>query len=241
MHFLNYSELGSTNSELARLADEGAAAGTVVTARAQTAGRGQRGNSWESAPGLNVTMSVLLRPREVAPREQFAVSEAVALAVAETLDTLLPPSMTAAVKWPNDIYVGNRKICGILIENRVWPASIERSIAGIGLNVNQRRFLSDAPNPVSVWQLTGEEHDVDAVARELARRVIDNCAVCRSLHGRYMARLWRNDGALHPFREPGGDCFDARIADVALGGLLSLELAGGEVRRYAFKEIEFVL
>ena len=124
IHFHHYSELASTNSELARLAAEGAPHGTVVSCTAQTSGRGQRGNTWESAPGENVTMSVLIRPDGVAPREQFAISEAVALAVAETLDAYLPSGMRAEVKWPNDIYVGDRKICGILIENRISSTEI---------------------------------------------------------------------------------------------------------------------
>ena len=160
IHFHQYSELTSTNTELARLADEGAPHGTVAIAECQTAGRGQRGNTWESAPGENVTMSVLLHPDGIEPRRQFAISEAVALGVAETLDIYLPAGMRAEVKWPNDIYVGNRKICGILIENRITSTTIERAIAGIGLNVNQELFVSDAPNPVSLRQLTGARHCV---------------------------------------------------------------------------------
>ena len=236
IHFHHYSELASTNSELARLAAEGAPHGTVVSCTAQTSGRGQRGNTWESAPGENVTMSVLIRPDGVAPREQFAISEAVALAVAETLDAYLPSGMRAEVKWPNDIYVGDRKICGILIENRISSTEICHSIAGIGLNINQKRFFSDAPNPVSLHQLTSQDHDVGEISRKVAQRVIDNAAMCRACHSRYMERLWRRDG-FHLYAEPGGEPFEARIADVALTGHLTLAHRDGHTATYAFKEV----
>lgn len=239
-HFHRYSELTSTNTELTHLAEAGAPHGTVVAADSQTAGRGQRGNTWESAPGCNVTMSVLIRPDSLAPREQFAISEAVALAVAETLDTYLPPSMRAEVKWPNDIYVGSRKICGILIENRISSTAIIHSIAGIGLNVNQRRFVSDAPNPVSVLQLTGHTCDIAEIEQQLARRVLRNAETCRQCHPRYMQRLWRRHG-FHLYAEPGGEPFEARIAGVALTGHLTLERRDTTTSTYAFKEVQAVI
>ncbi len=239
-HFHRYSELTSTNSELQRLADEGAPHATAVSCHTQSAGRGQRGNTWESAPGMNVTMSVLLRPEGIHPRNQFCLSEAVALAVTATLDHFLPPDLHAEVKWPNDIYVGDRKICGILIENRISATSIDRCIAGIGLNVNQREFLSDAPNPVSIGQLTGKEISVSEVEEFLADRVVELAARAGSLHESYMARLWRREG-FHPYAEPGGDPFMARIADVALTGHLTLERTDGTVSTYAFKEVQALL
>lgn len=240
IHFHQYSELTSTNTELARLADEGAPHGTVAIAECQTAGRGQRGNTWESAPGENVTMSVLLRPDGIEPRRQFAISEAVALGVAETLDIYLPAGMRAEVKWPNDIYVGNRKICGILIENRITSTTIERSIAGIGLNVNQELFVSDAPNPVSLRQLTGARHCVETIARQVAERILANAARCLDCHGSYMSRLWRREG-FHRYAEPSGEAFEARIADVALTGHLTLSRRDGATTSYAFKEVQALL
>lgn len=239
-HFHRYSELTSTNTELARLAAEGAPHGTAVSCHTQTAGRGQRGNTWESAPGQNVTMSVLLRPEGIAPREQFAISEAVALAVADVVDSCLPPSLRAEVKWPNDIYVADRKICGILIEHRISSSSIEHTVCGIGLNVNQERFLSDAPNPVSLFQLTGRRFDVGQIEEAVARRVVELAADCRKLHHTYMSRLWRREG-YHPYAEPGGPAFDARITDVALTGHLTLERRDGSRATYAFKEVASIL
>lgn len=150
MTHIALEEVSSTNTWLAQHADELLHL-TMVTAERQTAGRGQRGNSWESEPGANLTFSLLIRPEGVPARSQFSISEATALAVT---DLLAIYGVKATVKWPNDIYVGDRKICGILIEHAVMGTSIMHSIIGAGLNVNQTRFVSDAPNPVSLLQLT---------------------------------------------------------------------------------------
>ena len=128
----------------------------VVVAEYQTAGKGCGENSWESERGKNLTFSVLLHPTEISANCQFRISEAVSVALCETIERLFRPLSPAdgsphlgeriMIKWPNDIYVGDRKICGILIENMLWGRIIDESIVGIGLNVNQKAFLSDAPN-----------------------------------------------------------------------------------------------
>ena len=147
----------STNAVLASRPD--AQHGTVVATRSQTAGRGQRGNSWEAEPGTNLTFSLLLRPQGFPAARQFELSMLVALGVADVLNSLFGRlgfrDLKARIKWPNDIYVGHKKIVGILIENQLSGAGIDRTIVGIGVNVNQTRFLSDAPNPTSVALLTG--------------------------------------------------------------------------------------
>lgn len=213
---------------------------TLVLARTQTAGRGQRGNSWESEPGMNLTFSFHFSPERTAPAAQFAISEAVALAMAGVLCDF---GIEARVKWPNDIYVGDRKISGILIENSIMGSRIDHSIVGIGLNVNQKRFVSDAPNPVSMSQLTGLEYDLDTVADSVAtnmerhlRRLADADG---SLHREYLSRLWRGDGRPYPFRETAtGELFEGVILDVAPTGHLLLQTPAGP-RSYAFKEITF--
>lgn len=216
---------------------------TLVWARSQTAGRGQRGNSWEAEPGKNLTCSVALRPATVPARSQFSVSESVALAVSDILDEMW--GLPGKVKWPNDIYVADRKIAGILIENAVMGESLLHSVAGIGLNVNQRQFLSDAPNPVSVMQLTGRATPVEEVARRLASAIERRMAQIHTpegrkrLHVEYMSRLWRGDGKLYPWRDTSdGGLFEAAIQSVAPMGHLTLRLAGGEERTFAFKEVE---
>lgn len=253
MNYIELEETSSTNTYLQGIASEVPHA-TVVSARRQTAGRGQRGNTWESAPGQNVTMSLLLRPA-VAPARQFLLSEAVALAVVHTLDGYLEEP--ASVKWPNDIYVGDRKICGLLIEHSLSGGRINYTIAGIGLNVNQREFLSDAPNPVSVWQLTGREFPVGDVVRQIAEEAVRLCDALpdrmEATHSEFLSRLYRREG-FYQYRAiigsspvvgatelPVGTRFEARIVGVAGDGILTLGLRDGSLHRFAFKEVEFLL
>lgn len=235
---------GSTNSAVAAQVDEMADCEAVV-AYEQTAGRGQRGNSWESRPGDNLTLSVLLRPEGVEIAKAFPLSEAVALAVVRVLDRLMPDlGEVIAVKWPNDIYVGDRKIAGILIENSLSGRLIGRSIAGIGVNVNQQEFLSDAPNPVSVRNLTGREYAVPLVASLLLGSLDEMLRMMReepdALHSLYMSRLWRGRGS-HMFLDVvSGERFEAAVESVAPSGFITLRETGGDRRTYAFKEIQWV-
>ncbi len=228
----------STNTLLKAEAD--APHGLLIAAREQTAGRGQRGNTWESEPGANLTFSMLLRA-PLPARRQFELSMLVSLAVVRFVDELIAP-LKAEIKWPNDIYVGDRKICGILIEHSLAGAMLDRSIAGIGINLNQERFLSDAPNPVSVVQLTGRKVDIYAALErvgDLLRSEVDSYLADPdpdALHARYMACLWRRTGT-HPFRTPDGAPFHASIVDVGLDGMLRLSNGNS----FAFKEIQFIL
>lgn len=219
----------STSAEIDRTAPHGFA----LMAREQTAGRGQRGNSWEAEPDMNITLSVMLRPENLPAARQFEISEAVALAVADTVEAMGIGNV--AVKWPNDIYVGDRKIAGILIENALSGSLISRSIAGIGLNVNQTEFRSDAPNPVSARQLTGRNYDIQKIAAEMVHRILDR--LNRDNHAEYRRRLWRGTG-LWPWRTPDGTEFRAEIIDVDPTGMLYLS---GQPRPFAFKEVGPVL
>ncbi len=154
--YISLPETGSTNTWLKEHADEIPVPAVAVTDH-QTSGRGQRGNTWEAEPGKNLTFSMLFKPEGVAPSGQFFISEAVCLGIVDTLRRYLPHPETVKVKWPNDVYAGDRKICGILIEHSLESASaIRHTIAGIGLNVNQKEFHSSAPNPVSMFNLTGK-------------------------------------------------------------------------------------
>lgn len=216
----------STNSAI----DRDAPHGTAVAAVSQSAGRGQRGSSWESEPGMNVTMSVMLRHGDegLDVERHFEISRHVALAVASVLDRHDIDGVE--VKWPNDVYVGNRKICGILIENSLSGRRITRSIAGVGLNVNQTEFHSDAPNPVSMAQLTGLSYDVEQLARELAE------AICAPLNPEaeaetYRARLWRGK-KVHPWLTAKGEVFEGSIESVMPNGHI---IIGG--REFDFKEV----
>lgn len=248
MEIIELEETASTNSYLSAMAREGAH-GLTVTARCQTAGRGQRGNSWEAEPGRNITMSVLLRPEGISPDKQFRVSEAVSVAIVNVLRRHLP-GCDVAVKWPNDIYVGDMKICGILIENSVTSSSINHSIAGIGINVNQQSFVSDAPNPVSMAMLTGQSYQLRQLTEEFVTEILSEMENVRAgheeLHRRYLAMLWRREGYWPYTDNLRGERIMARIADVAPDGILTLALrpegdSREEHRRYAFKEVAALL
>lgn len=216
---------GSTNAELGREA----AHGEAVMALTQTTGRGQRGNSWEAEPGLNVTLSVMLRPKELPASRQFEVSEAVCLAVADVVAQL--GIKDVKVKWPNDVYVGDRKIAGILIENALGAGGmLARSIAGIGLNVNQTEFRSPAPNPVSLRQLTGQTYDIKAIAERMIKLILARLG--RDNHKEYRRRLWRGSG-VWPWVTAEGETFDAAVEDVLPDGRLCLD-----GRQFAFKEVK---
>ena len=211
--------------------------GAAIMARSQTAGRGQRGNHWESEPGKNVTLSIMLRPQGVDAREQFLVSEAVAIATAETVRELT--GLPAEVKWPNDIYIGDRKIAGILIECALEGQRISRAIAGIGLNVNQTAWLSDAPNPVSMRELTGAAYDVEATARMLVEKTARPTAALPSsadeTERRYASLLWRREG-IHSWEDAAsGEVFSAGIARVERTGRLVMDNG----RCYWFKEVKW--
>ena len=153
---IHIDETDSTNRWLRDYALSQPEGDYVVVSEYQTAGRGCGTNSWESERGKNLTFSLLIHPTEITADCQFRISEAVSLALCETLDAYVTDRQVS-VKWPNDIYVDDCKICGMLIENRLRGRLMTDSIIGIGLNVNQQEFFSDAPNPVSLVQLLGHE------------------------------------------------------------------------------------
>lgn len=208
----------------------------------QTAGRGQRGNSWESAPGQNITASVLFHPVDFPAHRQFKISEAIAISIVEFLATL---GIQAKVKWPNDIYVEKRKICGILVEHVVTGQNITRTIAGFGININQRQFFSDAPNPVSAVQITGKTYIIEDLVKSLSDIMEKNLKLLDDnydFHPLFMETLWRNDGDFHKFKDhKEKKIIKAKIINISPEGFLTLQTDSGENKIYAFKEVEFIL
>lgn len=243
MNILWLEEVDSTNSYIEREADKMDAPAMAV-ARFQTAGHGQRGNGWESGPGQNLTLSVLIRPEKFPASAQFAISEATALAV---VDFLNKHGVESKVKWPNDVYVGDRKISGILIKHSLMGSEISHSILGVGININQTHFVSDAPNPVSLTQITGEEYDLAALAAEFARCLEKRLASVhgdrrRELHDEFLRLLWRGDGKPYLFRDTStGEEMLAAISDVDMQGVLTLRFADDTYRSYLFKEVGFII
>lgn len=236
------AETASTNTYLQELdADRHLPEGYIVYTDTQRAGRGQRGNSWESQPGKNLTFSLLLRPKHIPANQQFLLSQAVSLAVTDVLNRYAPGF---SIKWPNDIYWEDKKIAGILIENVLSGSTFARSIAGIGLNINQELFVSDAPNPVSLYQITGHPYAIEEVLDQFIdafrhRYLQTFTDSSQSLREEYFATLYRNDGK-YPYCS-NGETFYASIIGVEPDGHLILMTDSGKERRFAFKEVSFLL
>ena len=243
-HYIKVSQTASTNTYLSRLAAT-LPGGTVIYTPSQTAGRGQKGNSWESEDGKNLTFSLLLKRPPVKARDQFYLSEAAALAVVEALSAEADDSFT--VKWPNDVYWQDKKACGMLIENSLDGSDIATCIVGIGINVNQERFLSDAPNPVSLINITGREHALMALLKRVCSRIeqlvesLGDADARTDLHQRYMAALYRNDGQLHPYEDAAGNRFMAMVTGIAPDGTLTLRHEDGTTHDYLFKEVRHII
>lgn len=237
-------ECGSTNSESPKYFSPDEL--VFVATRSQTAGRGQKGNHWEAEPGKNLTFSAVWQQSDFLARNQFSISEAVALAV---VDLLNAHDLEAQVKWPNDIYIGDKKICGILIEHSVTGMNLDRTIAGIGINVNQSEFRSDAPNPVSMMQLAATEFPLESLLEEYGGFLESRLAQISSgegmyaLHEEFKDNMWRFDGNDYHFFDKGTQSeYLGRIVDVEHSGMLLVEdSASGERYKYAFKEVEFLL
>ena len=205
----------------------------VVWTDYQAEGRGCGTNRWESECDKNLLFSVLIHPENLSANNQFKISMAVSLAVVDAVGQLVGD---LSIKWPNDIYWRNGKLAGILIENTLKGNLIKDSIIGVGLNVNQREFHSDAPNPVSLWQITGQESDREQLLKDILQRLENN--LMSDLKERYMKMLYRRKG-FHPYTDKDG-VFMAEIAGVENDGHLLLTDDDGRERCYAFKEVVFI-
>ena len=238
-------ETTSTNDYLANLCRESKAKEFyTVVAKSQTNGKGQRGNSWESESGKNLTFSIVLYPTALEANKQFILSMLAALACHEALSNY---TNGFSIKWPNDIYWKDKKIGGILIENELEGKYITQSIIGIGLNINQEAFHSDAPNPVSLKQIIGAEVNLQEVLMKAVHSIIVGYRQLEAyfnitqlaISAMYRKHLYRRKG-LFPYRDAQGD-FLAEHQEVEPDGHLVLKDEQGALRRYAFKEVTFVL
>jgi len=231
----------------------------------QSAGRGQRGNKWISKAGDNLMFSILFKPGFISAQEQFAISQICTLGL---FNYLKAKGINAKIKWPNDVYVGDRKICGILIENVVTGDNLSQSISGIGLNINQRVFPSNVPNPTSmVLEIESKranksvKFDTHKELPELlaeifkeydaARREHDRNGNFKKLTKRYLSALYRI-GEYHKYSDlteeedktveiKKGKVFEAKIVGIDENSCLVLETKKGERKTFAFKEISYIL
>lgn len=238
-------EVDSTNS-LAMRSRHDYGDFTVWGAEFQSAGRGQRGNVWESKRGENLMFSILLKPDNFLSVNQFVLSEIVALGVVSYLADL---GLDARIKWPNDIYIGDKKICGILIENVLSGDRLSVCVAGVGLNLNQKSFESDAPNPISV-ALAVEKDDwiepKEALANILGHIAKLYFPMCDSydpapIERMYLEKLYRKD-ILSQFQDLStGERFFGYIRGVEKNACLRIETQTGTFRSFAFKELKYIL
>ena len=244
---------------------------SVLSALSQSEGRGQKGNKWSSVPGENLTFSIVLKFGEqaagkagpgvagklqlvVAAREQFVLTEITSLSIVEFLSR---HGIKAKIKWPNDIYVGDKKICGVLIENSLRGENLSSSIIGIGLNVNQRNFDVNLPNPTSMVLETGFEEDIKGCLEEfmdIFQGYLEYSLP--NLRERYLSYLWRHniparyiDQTLQsqPLQAdsegelPGREFTGIIRGFSPIGHLVVEDIGKGELKEFAFKEISYIL
>ncbi len=235
------SETDSSNNYAIRLIRNNRAVhGTAVMARWQNSGKGQRGRSWVSQADMNLLASIILFPDFLAGARQFYLSKITSLAILEFLEH---ETTGVSIKWPNDVYCGNEKICGILIENMIQGDRIFASVIGIGLNLNQVEFSSELPNPVSLKMITGKYYTATGVLESLRQILFRLYArleegYYKEIDDKYLASLYRK-GEWHWYRERDR-IFEARITGIGPYGQLISEERSGKISEYMFGEIEFI-
>ena len=259
---MTISETHSTSSLLRELYEDSLPHMFTIRADYQTAGRGQAGNSWESERGKNLLFSTLLRYPEVEASEQWRLSMLVAVAVRQAICEALQlsgdeeTSKDFAIKWPNDIYYKDKKVVGILIENILSGRNIAYTIAGIGINVNQTKWLSNAPNPLSIKQITQKEYNIEEILQHFLTSIQKwEAEPTDTIRKEYIKHLYRRTG-WHSYVErevsttpthivQGCDniegAFDAEWVDITPQGEWVLRLKNGEEKTYHFKQVRFVV
>ena len=241
-NIIKIKETDSTNHWLKEQSEkQSLAEGTTVITEYQTAGKGQRGNRWESEAEKNIICSLLLYPDFLPIKQHFLLSEAVALGLKDAIEQFIQP---IEIKWPNDMYYQNRKIAGILIENELTGQTIDKSIIGIGLNINQEQFSDAAPNAVSIKQILKKEINIDILLEKMINAILFRYNVLKtgdaeSITLAYHDSLYRKSG-FYPFSDKNGNLFNAEIERIADDGFLHLLTDREEKRCYAFKEVGYV-
>lgn len=242
-NLLTLKEVNSTNDFLKNLLSNSKPLpeGTVIMAESQFAGRGQQQNKWHSQPGKNLTFSLLLNPTFLDIANQFDLNRVISLGVADALEPLLGDELK--IKWPNDIYYGDKKLGGILIENLIQGAQIKNAIIGIGLNINQDSFPADAGNAISLKQILQNDYDLRALLSDICNHIEAwylklKEAKKETIRIAYLDRLyWLNQ--LKQFRSNRGT-FAGVITNVKNNGVLVVINEEGIELEFSLKEIEFL-
>lgn len=237
-----FEKVDSTNEEAEKLVySRQLEEYTVIVTDFQLKGKGVGSNTWHSDPAMNILMSIVLHPWFLNPTDQFMINKVVSLAVVNCIAQFLPEK-SIYIKWPNDIYVEDRKIAGILSKNIIMGHQFNSCIVGIGLNVNQITFDPDVPNPVSLAKLTGSAVDRELVLENLTDQIKTSYERLRTgnfgeIDQDYLSTLLNyNRSAIY---ESQGKRFEGIIRNVDPFGRLILE-TGGEIKKYDMKEITLI-
>jgi BirA family transcriptional regulator, biotin operon repressor / biotin---[acetyl-CoA-carboxylase] ligase len=217
--------------------------GTVISAIHQSSGRGLGENKWKSEARKNITASIIVKPVFLPLQRQFMLNIFTSLAVRDMLSRFIPEKETIKIKWPNDIYIKNKKASGILIENIISGNAFQCSVIGIGININQENFISDAPNPVSLNNITGTYYDLKECLGILCSCLDERYFQLKEggyeiLEEEYLDVLYKK-GELASFVYQD-QMIEATIMGISEEGKLILETLTKEILACNFKEIEFI-
>jgi BirA family biotin operon repressor/biotin-[acetyl-CoA-carboxylase] ligase len=240
---LRLPEIHSTNRyAIELLSKDRPEEGCVIITDHQTAGKGTDKNTWESEKGKNLTFSLILYP-VIAADQQFVLNKAISLGIYDFLASELP-GHKVSIKWPNDLYIEDKKVCGILIQNSVMGNNLDYMIVGIGLNVNQTLFTSNAPNPVSLKMITDQEYNLDEILQKLLHSIFERYLAVKptktkKVESDYQSALYRRE-QWHDYLVKGAK-INARITGTNAYGQLELENAEGETIVCDLKEVKFII
>ena len=212
----------------------------LVQAVTQTGGKGYGNNTWEAESGKNLTLSYLFKPGFLKPEKQFLISKFISLGIIDFFELYL---VDIKIKWPNDIYAGDKKVAGILIDNSIIGDEFLYSIAGLGLNINQELFNPNLPNPVSLTNITGIKYRLDECRDVLIGLIQTRYKTLQEtpdiIDKDYLKYLYRYK-MLYPFRYKK-IWFKGRITGLDLFGKLIIEKETGEIHSYDYKEVEYMI
>ena len=239
---IQLAKVDSTNKfALDLMAEDELQEGTVIYTNDQTSGRGQKGRTWLSEAGKNIALSIILYPKFLHPREQFKLSQVISLAIWDTIHDFIGAEVS--IKWPNDIYIGKKKVCGILIQNAISSSEILSSVIGIGINVNQQQFPSGLPNPTSLILEKGDTIDFEDFSNILYSKMDQYYLQLRTrnfelIDKAYHQRLYQKEVTAF-YQDTDRNVFSGKIIGTTPTGKLNIETSEG-LRTFDLKEVSFL-
>ncbi len=239
---IGLQSVDSTNTYAKKLlTKEKPSEGTVIIAAEQNHGRGQAGSEWKSETSKNITLSFIFYPEFLDAVKQFYLNMAISLAVKDFCECVIADEVK--IKWPNDIYYGDNKLGGILIENTISGNRLTSSVVGIGINVNQKEFDKSVPNPISLCQIANQEFKIEILTELLCSFIEKYYLQLRQLHFNFLDKAYTE--AMYRLQQTRGfkkgeQIFKGEINGVTKEGKLIIHSKGRE-QRFAFKEVEYVI